>query len=444
MKTTAKNTNLALAAILGMSMAITPVSGISLSGFDFSEAAAQSSANPAPKKRKTRRARTLNQTLARKLGEVAVMIEEEKDHAGAMVALNKLLQRKNNSYERAMVHYYRGYVYSDQGDYENAIGAYTSLLSAEDLPTNLEDQIRFLLAQLNFAEGHYRLSLKLLDEWMQYQETPSLQAYRVKGQAHYALEEYRQALVPLVTAIRLTEEAGRTVRENMWGLVKSIYREMENLPKVREVLETLILNYPPKAAYWLELAYVYGELGLEEQELATIEVAYIQGFLVKGSHLVGLAQRYLNADAPIKASWVMSTGLKDGIIEEAEKTFDVYSQSLVMASEYKAAEDPLEKAAKLSDKGDLYLRLGSVYAERDNWSGAITALQLALKKGVRRKDQAHLQLGRAYYNADRLNDARRSFAQARKDKRSKKDAASWIKYLNSEIARRKQLAEALN
>jgi tetratricopeptide (TPR) repeat protein len=443
MKSTATIARLAVAAILGTSLAIAPVSGVSLSGLGVSQAMAQSSDEKTAKKRKTRRARTVGQTVGRKLGTVATMMEE-KDYVGAMAELNKLLDRKINSYERGMVHYYRGYVFSDQGDYKGAIGAYTALLSLEDLPTNFEDQIRFLLAQLNFAEGHYRLSLRLLDEWMKYQETPSIQAYKIKGQAHYALEEYTKALVPLETAIRRTEEAGQTVRENMWGLVKSIYREMGDLKKVREILEILILNYPPKASYWLELAYVYGELEMEAKELAAIEIAYIQGFLVKENHLIGLAQRYMNAEAPIKASWVIGKGLDDGQIEEEEKTFDVYSQSLVQAREYRDAEAPLKKAAKLSDDGELFLRLGSVYSERDNWSGAISALRKALQKGVKRPDQGRMQLGRAYYNAERLKDARAEFRKARKDKRSRKDAARWIKFLDSEIERIRRLKEAMN
>lgn len=444
MKTTASISRIAAAAVLGASLAIVPVSGSNLTGLGVSQALAQSSGQKATPKRKTRRARTLNQTLARKLGEVATLIEEEKDYAGALIALDKLMERKNNSYEVGMIHYYRGYVFSDQGDYKNALVAYSALLGIEGLPTNFEDQIRFLLAQLNFAEGHYRKSLQLLDEWMKYQETPSIQAYKVKGQAHYALEEYRQALKPLETAIRLVQEAGQTVRENTWGLVKSIYREIGNLSKVREILEILILNYPPKASYWLELAYVYGELEMQDKELAAIEVAYIQGFLEKENHLVGLAQRYMNAEVPIKASWVMGKGLDDGNVEKAEKTFDVYSQSLVLAQEYKDAEKPLEAAAKMSDKGELYLRLGSVYAERDNWSGAISALRKALRKGVKRQDQAHMQLGRAFFNAERLVDARKEFNKARKDSRSRKDAGSWIKYLNNEIERRKRLKDSLN
>lgn len=443
MKSTATIARLALAAFLGTSLAIVPVSGISLSGLGVSDALAQSSEQQKPKKRKTRRARTVGQTVARKLGAVGTLMEE-KDYVGAMVELDKLLARKINDYERGRVHYYRGYVFSDQGDYKNAILAYEAVLGLKDLPTKFEDQIRFQLAQLNFAEGRYRKSLRLLDDWMQYQETPSIQSYKIKGQAHYALEEYKQALVPLETAIRRTRELGKPVRENMWGLIKTVYREMGNLKKVREILEILIINYPPKASYWLELAFSYGELGLMDKELAAIEMAYIQGFLVKENHQIGLAQRYMNAEAPIKAAWVMSKGLDDELIEGAKKTFDVYSQALVQAREYRDAEKPLEQAAKLSDDGELYLRLGSVYAERDNWSGAISALRRGLQKGLKRPDHGHMQLGRAYYNAERLKDARSEFVKARKDKRSRKDATTWIKYLDGEIERRRKLKEAMN
>lgn len=442
MKTTAIISRLVVASLLGASLAILPVSGMKIPGLGASEAMAQSSGEKKPPRRKTVRARVVSQKVGRKLGEVYELMEV-KDYAGAMVELDKLLAGKIKPYDRGRVLYYRGIVYSTQGDYKNAIGAYSSLMKIKDLPTNFVDQVKYQLAQLNFAEGHYRVALKLLDEWMLYQENPSIQSYKLKGQAHYVLEEYRQALAPLETAIRLTEAANKPVRENTWNLIKSIYREMGNSAKVREILEHLILNYPPKATNWLELASVYGDLEMADKELAAIELAYIQGFLEKENHLISLAQRYMNAEAPIKASWVMGKGLDNGLVEEAEKTFDVYSQSLVQAREYRESEDPLEQAAKLSEKGDLYMRLGSVYGERDNWSGAISAFRNALRKGVKRTDTAHMQLGRAYYNADRLSDARSEFNKARKDSRSKKDAANWIKYLTSEIARRKRLKQAV-
>lgn len=41
-----------------------------------------------------------------------------------------------------------------------------------------------------------------------------------------------------------------------------------------------------KPEYWVQLAGVYGQLGEEAKQLAMLEAAYQQGFLVKGTDLL--------------------------------------------------------------------------------------------------------------------------------------------------------------
>lgn len=394
-------------------------------------------------KRKRRSAPTISIQVNKRLEAVQVAFEE-KNYPQASELLNALARKKINDYEMAMVSYFRGLLYYEQDNFAQAIRSYEAVLTSDRLPYSFYDSVKFTIAQLYFAEENYRKSIQLLDEWLVYQCNPPTSSYMFKGQAFYALEEYRNAAEQILIAMEMNKAAGVPVRENTYLLLRSIYFELNDLLKVKEVLEILIINFPPKANYWLQLSAIFSELKEERNQLATMEVAYKQGFLGKESHFVNLAQLYLYNDVPIKAAKVLEDGFEQKIVEENKKNLETYSQSLMVAREYKRALDPLARAAKLSDDGKLYIRLAQVNIELDKHADAIKAIQAGLKKGeLDREDRAQTLLGMSYFNVDKLEEAIKAFRAAAKDKRSRKAATQWINFLRKEIDRRRKLAAAL-
>ena len=86
--------------------------------------------------------------------------------------------------------------------------------------------------------------------------------------------------------------------------------------------------------------------------------------------------------------------------------------------------------------------MGSVYLDNDNFKQAIEANKKGLKRGsVKRPDNCQLVLGMAYFNVKNYSGASKAFKEAAKDKRSKKYADQWVKYMNNEIDRQKKLQE---
>lgn len=394
-------------------------------------------------KRKRRPGPTLSIQVNKRLEAVQVAFDE-KNYPEASELLNALARKKINDYEMAMVSYFRGLLYYEQENFAQSIRSYEAVLTNDRLPYSFYDSVKFTVAQLYFAEENYRKSIQILDEWLVYQCNPPTSSYMFKGQAFYALEEYRSAAEQILIAMEMNKAAGVSIRENTYLLLRSIYFELNDLLKVKEVLEILIINFPPKANYWLQLSAIYSELKEERNQLATMEVAYEQGFLEKESHFVNLAQLYLYNDVPIKAVKVLEDGFKQKIVEENKKNLETYSQSLMVAREFKRALDPLARAAKLSDDGELYIRLAQVNIELDKHADAIKAIQAGLKKGeLDREDRAQTLLGMSYFNVDKLEEAIKAFRAAAKDKRSRKAATQWINFLRKEIDRRRKLAAAL-
>lgn len=394
--------------------------------------------------RPKRRAPTVAPSLAKQLEKIGTKISEESLYDEATADLTKMLGRKQASYGIAMIHYHIAWAAFEKDDIKAAVRSYETIMNQPKLPYSFEDNIRYSLAQLYFAEERYQDSLRLLNEWFKYQACPQASHWVFLGQLYYTLERFKDAVGPIEKAIQLYRDAELKPKENWYSLLKTINYEFGNVQKVREILEILVLEYPPKAQNWLQLAGIYSELKNEANQLAAMEVAYDKGYLIKESHLLNLAQLYMYHEAPIKAVWVMKTGLDGEIIKKTKKNYDTYSQALMYAQEYNDAVDPLESAAKLSDDGELYDRLGQVYIQIDQWGNAVTALKNALKKGdLDREDLVLMSLGMAHYNLDQLDSAAKVFRDARKFKKSKKQSNTWIKFITNEKLRREKLREAM-
>jgi tetratricopeptide (TPR) repeat protein len=118
------------------------------------------------------------------------------------------------------------------------------------------------------------------------------------------------------------------------------------------------------------------------------------------------------------------------------------SQAWYQAREDQKAIPPLERAAKLTDDGALYVRLGQAHINLEQWAEASAALQKGIKLGgLKRNDTANIMLGMALFNQKRLEQARRAFSKAASDNRSKRAATQWIAYVDSEIKRRDLLQQ---
>jgi tetratricopeptide (TPR) repeat protein len=102
------------------------------------------------------------------------------------------------------------------------------------------------------------------------------------------------------------------------------------------------------------------------------------------------------------------------------------------------------KGRSKSDEGELYVRLGNVYLDGDQFAKAADSVQKGLKKGgVKRPDQARLVLGMSYFNLGEYDKATR-VPRCRKDERSEKYSKQWIKYIKtSEEERQRELEKEI-
>jgi tetratricopeptide (TPR) repeat protein len=386
--------------------------------------------------RKTKETVAMSQQVYEQLAAIQEMIEG-KDYASAQRAIDELKVRKGLSdYERAQIYNINGYSYYLQERYKDAIRAYDEVLATPGLPEALLLSTLKTKAQLHFTEEDYESALKVVRQLLAAIPEPSPDVLMIEGQALFQLARYDEALVPIKTAIEMYREQGQIPKENWLLLLRVIYFEHKEYELMIGVVKELIAYYP-KDTYILTLAGIYSELGDTKKQLALTEVLYEKGMLNTSSHITNLANLYLLHGLPYKAASLLEKEMNANIVESNERNLRLVSQAWYQAREDEKAIPPLEQAARMSNDGELYIRLAQAHLNLENWSEAAAAVEKGLKAGgLKRNDTANIMLGMALFNQKRLEQARRAFERAATDSRSQRAATQWIAYVDSELKRR--------
>ncbi len=410
-------------------------------GFLLYEAVAQ---DDKPKKdtRETRRTPALRNKVYERLAE-AQTLAEGKEYAAAATILDDMIsedgKRALNSYELANVYNLHAFLSYVKEDYAASLRYYQQVIAQPDIPLAMEINTRFTVAQLYFVQEKWQQGIDALLMWFDLNEQPNADAYVLLAQGYYQVKKYDLALNNVETAISMHETAGKLPKEQWYNLARFLYFDKDDFVSALDVLNTLLIYYPKKQ-YWVQASHLYGELKDEKRQLALMETAYEQGFLDRSSELVTMAYLYLSAEVPYFAGSVMQRGFEDELVDDKSKNYELAGSAWAQAREVEKSIPMMEKAAAKSDEGELYVRLGNVYLDGDQFSKAADSVQKGLKKGgVKRPDQARLVLGMSYFNLGEYDKARRAFRAAGKDKRSKSYSQQWIKYIASEENRQREL-----
>jgi tetratricopeptide (TPR) repeat protein len=286
--------------------------------------------------------------------------------------------------------------------------------------------VRFSIAQIYASMDEWQRVEDELREWFQYVEEPNGVAYYLLAISHYRRGQFDEALPPALKALEIANEPN----ESWLQLVAALYLQEEDFDSAVPVLEELLIRFPNKR-YWVQLSLIYGARGDYQHALELQQLAYAQGLLTQGDELRRLARTYLFHQLPHSAAQVLERGVEEGRIEPDREVLELIGNSWIAAREYEKAIEPLQQAAELAEDGRLYLRLGQVRVQREDWKEATGLIQKALRKGgLEDPGKAHLLLGISYYGDDHRESARTAFRQARKHESTRADATAWLEHID--------------
>ena len=476
--------------ILILSVAMIMVSPLIIENVS-AQSSAQSEADRAREERnkrdgqRTKKSQAVSKSVYEKITK-AQEIMEAGDNDGALKILNALrASSKLSEYEQQNVLNYLGFVYYNMEDYPRAMRAYEDMLKIPSIEEQMAKTTTYTLAQLNTMEENYTKAISLIQRYFQLETNPPPAAHILYAQNLYQLERYKEMIPPIETAmendlrrqkaarqmakekaevelkkargeeeiaaatVKLRDATRRAnmepiIKEDWYSLLNFAYFQQENFSKVRDIQKILLIHYPKKR-YWFSLAGAYTELGEDEKLIYAYDAAHTQNMLEKSVEFVTMAQLYMQAEVPYKAATLLDKEINSGRVDKNEKNYRLLSQAYTLAAEDEKALPALKAAAKISDEGEMDLRLGNAYLNLAMYGDCVTSVRAGLKKGkIKSPDNAQISLGMCLYNEKEYLDAIKAFKAASKTNRSRRIAGQWISVIESDIERNRQidLAEA--
>ncbi|MCH9693730.1 MAG: hypothetical protein K0U72_04395 [Gammaproteobacteria bacterium] len=388
---------------------------------------------------KTKQAQAVSKEVYEKINKAQELVDAKEFNA-ALRALNNLYNPdKLSEYEQANVLNYLGFVHYQMENINEAIRTYERMLSIPSLEPQMAKQTTFTMAQLLTVEEQYPRAMAMLDRWFTLEPNPAAEPFILKAQLHYHSNQYAQMVPAIENAMRIARERDKPVKENWYGLLNFAYFQQENYTKVRDIQKILLQNWP-KARYWKSLAGAYTELGEDDKLIYAYDAAFTQGMLEKETEFVTMAQLFLQAEVPYNAAKLIEEKMAAGIVQKTEKNYRLLAQAWQLSMEDEKAIPAQKAAAGLSTNGDLDHRLANSYLNIGAYDDCVTSANTALRKGsLKNKDNAQISLGMCLYNLKRYGDSKKAFTDAGKVPRSQRISNQWIRVIDAEVERNRQI-----
>lgn len=391
-------------------------------------ASAQRGSRTEDKKEESSSGPTIDQATGKILNEAIELLNTE-NYPGAKAKLGELRMDRLSPYERSKV---EQILFSIEYAGENYNQARQHLLNAIDaggLNAQEVEQARYQHAQLFMTEEKWKEGAAALEEWFKTATTPNSAAYYLLAVAYYQMEDFTRALSPAQKAVELADKP----QEGWVSLLLALYLQKEQYREAIPLLERLVALVPDKKTYWMQLSSVYGQMEDYPKALAIMQLAYNAGLVTEDSEIRRLADLLMFNDVPYRGATVLEKAIQDKTVTIDDKLYEKLANNWIAAGEFDKSIEPLQRAAELSATGDMYVRLGEVNVQREDWDGAIGALRRGMDKGkLKDAGSAQLLMGVSLFNQKKLGEAREWFARARSTDKYRQMASSYIQLIDSQ------------
>jgi len=324
-----------------------------------------------------------------------------------------------------------------KGDSNLAAKYLEQALATHGLSGPAEAQMRADLGELRMGSGDPKSVIAGLEP--QYRANPNLPPEQLiaLGAAYLKLQRYKEAVGPLQRGVAATRNPDITWRRGLYAAYIGNGQERE----AAQVLETVVRDQPTAREDWLRLAALHEKLGDIERAQAVMEVASRLGFLDSAEQRMQLVTLTAQIGAPFQAGSLLHGWLEGGQVPRSAANLRAQAALWIDARESTLAIPALEDALKASPSADLWLQLGQLYMDREDYKQAGIALEKGITSGGK-NGAALMALGVARYQQADVDGAVAAFEQAETIAANAKLAAQWVAYLQSGRAREQALAAA--
>jgi tetratricopeptide (TPR) repeat protein len=371
---------------------------------------------------------TIDAATGKALNTAIEALNMEK-YAEAQAAIATLNLEKLSPYERSKVEQILFNISYVQEKYADARGHLQKAIDAGGLNEQEISQARYQAAQLFMTEEKWKEGAAALEEWFKTAVNANSAAYYLLAVAYYQLEDFNKALPPAQKAVELMDKP----QEGWIGMLLALYLQKDNYKDAIPLLQRLISIVPEKKTYWMQLSAVYGQMEDYPNALAIMQLAYGAGLVTEDSEIRRLADLLLFNDVPYRGAQVLEAGIEKKSVTLDDKLYEKLANCWIAAGELAKSIAPLQRGAELSATGDMFVRLGEVNVQREEWAAAQAAIDRGISKGqLKDAPNAQLLMGIVLYNQKKLGDARPFFERAAQSEKHRQMARGYLQLIQAQ------------
>ena len=379
--------------------------------------------------RKKAKTKIMGERTGKKVVKAFDLYNEDKlDEAIAML---KELD-PSDDFDKATVNRYLGSMYGQKEQYKTAI-KHLELAVAPDV-LNFADQEQSLktLGDMYAGTEQFKKAKEAYVRWMDFTGEEDATVYTRIAQANYQLEQFRDVFEPADKAIKLQEE----LKKGPYQLKLGSYFELKDYSNMVKVGEEIVRIWPDDKKAWVSLGKYYLQTEDYKKGLATMEVAYKNGFFETEVDYKVLSNFYSLNEIPYKAAKVLEESINDKIVKRNKQNISAIASNYHRSKNIEEAAKYYEEAAKFDDDAELYRKAGSLLLQSQNYSAAVVRLNKALELGSDKKGTIYTDLAEAYYYQEKYKQAYRAIVKAQEDPRTRKFARGWATFIKDKAQRK--------
>lgn len=368
------------------------------------------------------------------LSEVHELLAAER-HGQALARLDTITVPAGRRYEYALIQQTYGYLYASMGRPAEAITALNASLAVDALPAEATKNALRLLVQLQLAVAEHAGAVVNVARWLALEKSPSPSEHALAGAVYARANHTAEAIAHLHRAI----EAANEPEEAWFGQLLQLYIETARSNEAAQLLERMVLRFPARKEYWLQLAATYQVVGDDARALAVLELARRTGVPLQGQELLHLVGLLLYRQRPYEGATLLAAAIEDGVVPATVERWQSLSDAWLRAREFDRALDALDRALEIEPDASIHLRRAQIAAQVANWAAVVESIDgaLAAAGSFARDDKgvAYLLKGIGHYYLGEPDEAVGAFERAAGFDRVRGQAAQWLRYIAGERER---------
>jgi tetratricopeptide (TPR) repeat protein len=267
--------------------------------------------------------------------------------------------------------------------------------------------------------------------WMDFTGEEDATVYTRIAQANYQLQKFKDVFAPADKAIKLQKEPNK----GPYQLKLGSYFELKDYKNMVKIGEEIVRIWPDDKKAWVSLGKYYLQTEDYKTGLATMEVAYKNGYFETEVDYKVLSNFYSLNEIPYKAAKVLEKSIDDKIVKRNKQNISAVASNYHRSKDIAKAAKYYEEAAKFDDDAELYRKAGSLLLQSQNYSAAVVRLNKALEFGSDKKGTIYSDLAEAYYYQEKYKQAYAAITKAMDDPRTRKFAKGWSVFIKDKAAR---------